>query len=676
MPGKTRVGWVHINTRMHMTRTRPDRRKLFWGSMAPPSQDEDTESDHWEALPYAVGLLQAYVQKHAAAPEDYEFLVPLYKRVPIEQALQHLNGADVVGFSVYLWNINLSLAIARRLKEQQPETLIVFGGPQIPPQAEVFLRQHPFVDIVCHGEGEHTFLSILENNQTRNWEHIQSVSYLRADGSFADHPLACPIENLDTITSPYLEGVFQPLMQANPHEKWMALWETNRGCPFSCSFCSWDSRDKVKRFDQGRLLREINWMADNQIEYIHCCDANYGIFPRDLAIAQYVTQVAKEHNYPRFFFVENDGCFRERAFQIHDTLHQAELNGTVILAVQSMSTQALKNVKRKDTVISLYQSVQQRFAHTGIRTLTEMILALPGETYDSFVSGVSQVIEQGGQHGIACYNCSILPKAEMATPDYQTKFGLHTVPQQIIAMHSELADTTQEHTPEFAETVIATTAMPETDWVRSKTFCWMTDLLYFDRVLRIPLDLIHHLYEIHYRDLIEVILNAAPDQYPLLAEIQTLFVNKARDIQAGAPEYCSSEAWLGIWWPADQYALIKLIVEQKIDGLYSEVQQVLTDCLQAQGVTFDPALLQDAITLNRSLLVRPFCLSNQTLNVSYNVWELYESMVRGEPVDLKAEPHRYRVFRARPIWLSEEDWLEYLIFCYHNKESYWYHIKP
>ena len=37
------------------------------------------------------------------------------------------------------------------------EALVVFGGPQVPDRAEAFLREHPFVDVAAHGEGEATF---------------------------------------------------------------------------------------------------------------------------------------------------------------------------------------------------------------------------------------------------------------------------------------------------------------------------------------------------------------------------------------------------------------------------------------------------------------------------------------------------------------------------------------
>ena len=79
-------------------------------------------------LPYSVALLQAYVEKHA--PGKHTFLPLIYKRAAIDSIVQSLVTADLVGFSIYVWNERISLEIARRLKAIKPEMRTVFGGPR------------------------------------------------------------------------------------------------------------------------------------------------------------------------------------------------------------------------------------------------------------------------------------------------------------------------------------------------------------------------------------------------------------------------------------------------------------------------------------------------------------------------------------------------------------------
>jgi hypothetical protein len=87
-------------------------------------------------LPYSVAMLQAYAMEHASRPGRLRFLMPLAWRVPLDRASRQLRDADIVAFSVYVWNCHYSLELARLLKQERPERLIVFGGPHVPRRAE------------------------------------------------------------------------------------------------------------------------------------------------------------------------------------------------------------------------------------------------------------------------------------------------------------------------------------------------------------------------------------------------------------------------------------------------------------------------------------------------------------------------------------------------------------
>ena len=89
-------------------------------------------------LPYSIALLQTYVQKFASDPGRYEFLMPLYKRVRIADAVEQFKDADLVGFSTYVWNGRISLEIARRLKI--PAATLSFHLKEL--TAAELIRQH------------------------------------------------------------------------------------------------------------------------------------------------------------------------------------------------------------------------------------------------------------------------------------------------------------------------------------------------------------------------------------------------------------------------------------------------------------------------------------------------------------------------------------------------------
>ena len=320
-------------------------------------------------FPYTVGLLQAYIEEHSEFSDHYEFLPFVYCRVSAEEGVSQLLNANIVGFSSYVWNFRLSLEIARRLKKQNSEILIVFGGPQVPDQAESFLSKFPFIDVVCHGEGEQVFCSIVENYPSKDWRSIPSISYFNSDGVFVNHPKAPRIKDLDIIPSPYLNGLFEILILENPRNEWLSLWETNRGCPFSCTFCDWGSAtaSKVYQFELERLFAEIDWFADKKVEFVFCCDANFGILSRDIQIAQYAADMKNRIGYPQALSVQNTKNATDRAYETQRILNAAGLSKGVDLALQSVDENTLESVKRANISVKTYEILQQRFTNAGSR---------------------------------------------------------------------------------------------------------------------------------------------------------------------------------------------------------------------------------------------------------------------------------------------------------------------
>src|SRR3989344_2690540 len=248
-------------------------------------------------LPLSAGYLEAYARSHVPHMDAHSFLQPIYKRLPVEDAVSRLSSSDMVGFSTYTWNKNLSLAIAKRLKGEKPECLIVFGGPEVTEQAEGFLRRNPFIDCVVYGEGEIAFASILEKYQPDEHVWMYHVSSLRfiENGVYCSTPQAPRLNDLAVLPSPYLTGLFDGLMRSHPETEWLAMWETDRGCPFKCTYCDWGVLGKgVVDFPLDRVCAEFEWFGRNKIGYVFCCNANFGIKKRDVDIARYAAEVKKK----------------------------------------------------------------------------------------------------------------------------------------------------------------------------------------------------------------------------------------------------------------------------------------------------------------------------------------------------------------------------------------------
>jgi len=496
-------------------------------------------------LPLSVGILQTSMRA-----DNYEWLLPIYKRIPVREAVAQLRGADVVYFSVYVWNFQLSLEIARRIS-CKGSCKVVFGGPHV---TKDLREKYPFVDEIYMGTID-----------------------------------------MDT-PSPYLEGTFDPLIEANPAENWIALWETNRGCPFSCTFCDWGSatKSKVRKFDMERLEKEMDWFARHKVEYIYCCDANFGMLPRDLDIVRYAVESKRKSGYPHKLSVQNTKNSTERSYAVHKMLSDAGMNQGVTLSMQSLDKDTLKAISRANISLESFETIQHRFEEDGVETYTDLILGLPGETYESFLDGTCKTIENGQHNRIQFNNLSILPNAEMADPEYQRKYGMVTVEANIINAHGRLDE---DEVQETQLLVVGTRSMPKKDWVRTRAMTWMISLLYFDKLLQIPLTLLHDTYQADYWKLFSIFTEPQRD-IPTILKIWHFFLDKAKEIQDGGEEFCYSEDWLGIWWPADEYAFIMLTVTNRIDKFYKESERLLRRISWGKDVA-------KAVYLNKELLSQP-----------------------------------------------------------------------
>jgi radical SAM superfamily enzyme YgiQ (UPF0313 family) len=624
-------------------------------------------------LPYSVALLEGYARTKAADPSRYHFLMPIYRRLPISEAVERLRGADIAGFSTYVWNARISIEIARRLKEINPGVLIVFGGPHVPDEPEDFLRENRFIDVAVHNEGERTFLSILDAYPERPWRDIEGISFIDGDGRYVRNPNRPRFRDLDEVPSPFLNGAFDALVEANPDERWIGLWETNRGCPFQCTFCDWGSATagKVTKFGLERLMEEVRWFSEHKIEYIFCCDANFGIQKRDVDIAEYVAQIKKETGYPHALSVQNTKNATERAYLTQKILSDAGLNKGVALSMQSVDMGTLQAIKRQNISLDTYMELQRRFTRDKVETYSDLILGLPDETYETFVEGVNLLIETGQHNRIQFNNLSILPNAEMGSAEYRKQYGIVTVPSEIINIHGERI-VLEDDVPEIQNLVIETASMPRADWRRTRSFCWMTALLHFDKLFQIPLMVAHEISQMTYRSMIEAFMDADAGKYPVIAGIRDMFLREAESIQGGGGEYVFSEDWLGIYWPADEYIFIKLTAEKSFSEFYREAAQLLSSLIgDGPGAEMMPAL-EEAVAVNHALVRQPFIADDLVLETEYDIIGFYNSTRNGEATGIIKSPTSIVVERSKHVHQDFQTWCREVVWWGNKKGAYLY----
>lgn len=191
---------------------------------------------------------------------------------------------DVVGFTSMVVESHVCLELARRLKIEDPEVVLVLGGPHFSAIAAEILRFYPWIDFVVAGEGEsaaRTLLQFLRGRATAG--SLINVAHRDGDGIRLDRQLK-PLGSMMELPPPAYHLVDLPLYFAtNPMR--LLDYEHGRGCIFKCAFCyspvHWGQGEQVKEAD--RIVEEVARLYDLGARHLFFVQDN---FPNSKPVAK------------------------------------------------------------------------------------------------------------------------------------------------------------------------------------------------------------------------------------------------------------------------------------------------------------------------------------------------------------------------------------------------------
>jgi len=597
-------------------------------------------------LPLVSGLLRATAEQSETVREHFEWAPFLFHNDRLDRLVDRYDRPAVAAFSSLMWNAQLSLRVAEQVKQRHPECLVVFGGANVPHHPEQFFRDHPFIDVTVRGEGEAPFTVVLERLAVANGastvdlDGIAGTSWRTGRGEFRHNAAEQAFEkDLDLYPSPYIEGLYDDVIRSHPELQFQAIIETNRGCPFQCTFCYWGKGGMSRKYrfhGIERVKKEIEWMAEQKIRYVFNADSNFGMHRRDMEIAEFLVATKQRTGFPHKFRTCYGKNTDEKIFQIGSLFHDHGLEKGITISYQSVDEQVQKNIKRDNIKLECARELQRKFNDRGVPVYTELILGLPGETLQTWIDGVDRVLGSGLHNQLFMYICQVFPNTDLAAPEYLAKFGVQTKVIELAEIHGRVR--TGEWVSEQEEIVVATAAMPGPDWARALVFSWVTMTMHSLKLGCYVIAWLVDRFGVKHSDFLEFVARGQFDgaEFPRCAQEIATFEQKIERLRQGEGRGCVMPAYGDIYWDEEEASFLRSSTD--FDAFYAELRDLTIEFLEQRGLPFDLHELDEVIAFQSLAIPRPAGRTVSYARFERNVLDYFTALFRTEPIALVAAP--------------------------------------
>lgn len=297
-----------------------------------------------------------------------EILEGLYRRQP-----------ELVGFSCYIWNIEMVLYVAENLKKVLPGVKIILGGPEVSYHAPALMEKYDFIDGIILGEGERTFRELLEcvfhqekGNLPEKLSEVRGLCFRDRNGGIVVTPSREPAV-LDELVFPYQE--------VESMENRIIYYETIRGCPFSCSYCLSSIEKSVRLRSLSLVFEELAFFLKHKVKQVKFVDRTFNCNHRH---AYEIWKFIGEHDngVTNFHFEIGGDLLQEEDFELFRQFRPGLVQFEI--GVQSTNPETIRAIRRKMNLVELKEKVARVHSGGNIHQHLDLIAGLPREDYESF----------------------------------------------------------------------------------------------------------------------------------------------------------------------------------------------------------------------------------------------------------------------------------------------------
>lgn len=323
----------------------------------------------------AVYSLKRYAGEYTDAVEIAEYTInnrmedileDIYRRKP-----------DVIGFSCYIWNIGMIEKLMGELHKLLPKLPVFLGGPEVTYDADKILRKYPYLTGIFIGEGEATFAQVVKYYVKKNQESLEDIPGLMLKSGMT--PERKPLNLTDV---PFLYDDMAPFTNR------IIYYETQRGCPFRCSYCL-SSIDKTVRFrDIEVVKKELAFFLEKKVKQVKFVDRTFNC-NHDHAMAVWQYLYDHDNGVTNFHFEIAGDILREDEIALVAKMRPGLVQFEI--GVQSTNTDTLREIRRVMDIEKLKQVVAALKAAHNVHIHLDLIAGLPYEDYDSFARSFDDV---------------------------------------------------------------------------------------------------------------------------------------------------------------------------------------------------------------------------------------------------------------------------------------------
>lgn len=597
-------------------------------------------------LPYTVGALWSYAYSFESIQRSCILGDVIFRREPIEKTALKLSHSTIIGFSTYVWNRNYNYTLAKRIKELNPNCILVFGGPEIPITSSTLFKDYPFMDYVIKKEGEIVFKELLENIYDPS--NVKGL-LINRKGKIYDTGNADRIEDLSKLPSPYALGFFDKIVQQHPNIEWAATLETNRGCPYQCTFCDWGSLtySKIKKFGLEKVFGEIEWMGQNNCGFVFVADANFGIFPdRDNLIIDKIVEVQNKYGYPTTFTFSWAKNQKQDVVDMTAKLMSTKsFNNGLTISVQSLNETVLDNIKRKNLNEHKIQEIFSLCEEKNIPLITEIILGLPGETLETWKDSIFKIFESGNHTGVDITQLELLENAEMNLVQ-KGQYQIETIPVY------DYLGVSNDNILESIDVVKSTKDMPFEDMLDAQFFNCFINTFHIGGYSTILSRFLTRYKNISYKDFYNNLYSFIKDDdwfASLESEIK-------QDFATWMTQGCIKNSYVADIELHGYNLIYKILFKIHLESKYNHVFNLLENYLALYSL--DKCLESNLINFQKNFIVKHTDLGTQKkLTFDYNI---YEYIQKNEPI-LKTKKE-YNFVCNEDKFMSFQKFLELIYF--------------